>query len=202
MITVKEFMEVVDYRITEGSDYGWDCFGSHAYTLSSWNGEHDGHSFNIVFDTEHQTVYQVEAFDYAHNRAYRLMHPDCVEDYRKESSLRNIDPDEALDEIRFVDLETVEDFIEKAQAIIAGEDYDTRVSIPLNIPQDDLLIIFKAAHERDMTLNEFVEEALKTMIADFEHDPEEFKARAQHFTNTDNPIDFPITKKKKKKKSG
>jgi hypothetical protein len=30
MLTVKEWMELVDHRITEGSDYGWMCFGPDA----------------------------------------------------------------------------------------------------------------------------------------------------------------------------
>ena len=40
MITLKDFMEVVDYRVTEGSEFTWTCFGPAAYTLSAWNGDH------------------------------------------------------------------------------------------------------------------------------------------------------------------
>jgi len=43
MITLKQWMEVVNYRITEGSQFQWECYGSHAYTLDSWNGDIDGH---------------------------------------------------------------------------------------------------------------------------------------------------------------
>lgn len=169
MITLKEFMEVIDYRITEGSDYCWDCFGSNAYCLSSWNGEHDGHSLSITFDTKYQTVYQVEAFDYKNNRAYRLMHPDCVEDYQNEADMRQTDPNEAWDNVKFVDLETEEDWLKKAQAIIAGEDYDTRVSVPVEFTDEELLKYMTMAHERDMTFNEFVEQALKDLIEEHKH---------------------------------
>ena len=41
MITLKEWMELVDYRITEGSDYCWSCYGPDAYSLDSWNGDQD-----------------------------------------------------------------------------------------------------------------------------------------------------------------
>ena len=177
MITLKQFMELVDYRITEGGEYGWTSFGLNAYSLSSWNGDHDGWSFSITFDTKYQTVYMVEACDFARDRAYRLIHPDCIKDYREEARERDIPVDEAWDNVNYVDLETDEDWLEKARAIVSGEDYDTRVSIPLNIPRDELLIIFQAAHERDITLNEFVEEALKEAIADFEQNPEEFKRK-------------------------
>ena len=52
MITLKEWMEIVDYRITEGSGYQWQCYGPNAYCLDSWNGEQDGHSLSIIFDTK------------------------------------------------------------------------------------------------------------------------------------------------------
>ena len=38
MITMKEWMELVDYKITEGDSYGWSCYGPNSYQLSSWNG--------------------------------------------------------------------------------------------------------------------------------------------------------------------
>ena len=72
MITLKEWMELVDYRITEGSEYCWQCYGPDAYSLDSWNGDQNGYSFCIIFDNKTQVVYEVQAHDYVHNRAYRL----------------------------------------------------------------------------------------------------------------------------------
>ncbi len=167
MITLKQFINLIDYRITEGCDYTWDCYGPNAYNLSSWNGDHDGHSLNVVFDTEFQTVYEVQVHDYKQNRAYRLIHPDCVEDYQREARERDVNPNEAWDDVDYVDLDVDEDFIEKAQAIIAGEDYDTRVSVPVNFTDEELLTYMKMAHDRDMTFNEFVEQALRAAIDDF-----------------------------------
>lgn len=180
MITLKEFMEVVDYRITEGSEFSWPCFGDDSvpYTLSAWNGDQDGWSFNITFDTGTQDVYMVESCDYKHKRAYRLINPNWNQAYEDYAKVHNPEyANQAWDDINYVDLESDDDWIQKALAIKAGEDYDTRVSIPLDIPEDELLVIFKAAHERDMTLNQFVEEALKTALEDFERDPESFKKK-------------------------
>ncbi len=180
MISLKEFMEVVDYRVTEGSDYTWPCFGegSKPYSLSAWNGDHDGWSFNIVFDTGTQEVYMVESCDYKHQRAYRRINPDWVQAYREHAEEHSPEyVDQAWDDVNYVDLESDDDWIQKALAIISGEDYDTRVSIPLDIPEDELLIFFKAAHERDMTFNEFVEDVLRKALEDFERDPDEFKQR-------------------------
>lgn len=184
MITMQEFMEVIDYRITEGGDYTWRCFGdeSRPYSLTAWNGDHDGWSFNITFDTGTQEVYIVEACDFKNDRAYRIINPDWIEQYQEYAKNHNPkNRNEAWDGVDFVDLESDDDWIQKALAIKAGEDYDTRVSIPLEIPEDELMLLFKAAHERDMTFNQFVEEAIKAAIADAERDPEGFKRRAEQW---------------------
>lgn len=163
MITMQEFMEVVEYRITEGSEYTWTCFGDAAkpYSLSAWNQEHDGWSFNIVFDTGTQDVYMVEACDYKHNRAYRLINPAYEQDYRAYAKDELSEyADQAWDGVNYVDLEEVDDWIQKSLAIKAGEDYDTRVSVPLELGVDELFQLMKLAHERDRTLNQLVEEIL------------------------------------------
>lgn len=151
MITLKEWMELADYRITEGSDYFTNITG--LYSLSSWNEQQDGFSFFIAFDPrDNQRVYAVEACDYANNRAYRLKDPDIVLDKQ------------AWDDVDFVDLEDDDDFMQKALAIRAGEDYDTRVSIPVTFPDDVLFTLMKQAHEADITFNQHVENILKVAI--------------------------------------
>jgi hypothetical protein len=154
MITLKEWMEVANYRITEGGDYF--AYGG-AYALTSWSGDQDGYSIEIIFSPRTQEVYEVQACDYKHNRAYRLVHGD----YRDEKL-----NDEAWDDVNWVDLESDDDWIQKALSIVAGEDYDTRVTIPLDLPEAELMVLFKAAHEADMTFNDFVEKILREKLAD------------------------------------
>ena len=152
MITLKEWMEVANYRITEGSDYY--AYGG-AYALSSWNGEQDGYSLEIIFDQKTQVVYEVQACDYRHNRAYRLINELHKEERRD---------DEAWDDAKWVDLEADDDWIQKALAIVAGEDYDTRVSVPMDFSDEELLQYMKLAHEQDITFNQLVERALREAI--------------------------------------
>ena len=168
MITLKEWMEIVNYRITEGSAYGWQCYGHDAYMLDSWNGEHDGHSFTIIFDTKTQVVYEVQAHDYVHNRAYRMINEDFRKKNKKEARRRAVNKDEAWDDVRYVDLDVDDDFIQKCLAIRAGEDYDTRVLVPIDFTDQELLAYMKLAHERDITFNQFVEETLRLAIASAE----------------------------------
>jgi len=165
---MKEWMELVEYRITEGSDYGWQCYGSDAYMLDSWNGEQDGHSFTIIFDTKDQTVYEVQAHDYVHNRAYRMINEDFAKKNRKEAKRRDIDRAEAWDNVDYVDLDVDDDFFQKALAIREGEDYDTRVSVPLELDDATMFQMMRMAHERDLTLNEFVEDVLRQAIEEKE----------------------------------
>lgn len=163
MLTLKDFFEVTNYRVTEGSDYGWQCFGPNAYGLDSWNGEQDGHTVRVVFDTKHQTVYQAEAHDYKNRKSYRWTHPDCLADFLEEVKNRNCN-DEAYDGVKFVDLETVTDFLEKAGAIVAGTAYDTRVQVPLTLDKEQIFELMQLAHEQDITLNQLVENLLKEFI--------------------------------------
>lgn len=151
MLTLKEWMELVDCRITEGGSYFTNIPG--LYSLSAWNERQDGWSFVIAFDPkDNQRVYVVEAWDYARNRAYRLKDPAIELDKQ------------AWDDVDFTELEDDDDFFQKALAIKTGEDYDTRVSVPLDLPDELMFKLMKQAHQQDITLNQLVEEALRKVI--------------------------------------
>ena len=152
MITLKQFMEIVNYRICEGS--AWNGFVPGAYSLDYWNGDHDGHSLCVIFNTQDQTVYSVQACDYKNNRAYRFTHPEHRKDLDKE----------AWDDVKWCDLDVEDDWLEKAQAIVDGRDYDTRVQLPLELGEDELFRLMSMAHERDITLNQLVTEIIQRVI--------------------------------------
>ena len=160
MISMKKWMELVNYRITEGADYCWDCFGYNAYTLDAWDGDNDnGWSLCITFDTKTQEVYQVEAHDYKNRRAYRLTNPDFREAYNKEAEGC---PD--CYEYDVHDLEVDDDWETKAFSIVNYADYDTGILVPLDFTDEELLPIFKSAHEANMTFNDYVCMALRNYL--------------------------------------
>jgi hypothetical protein len=165
MITLKQWMEAVDYRITEGGEYGWTCYGSNAYSLDSWNGDHEGHSFSIYFDTKTQEVYEVQAHDFKRQRAYRIINPQYKAAHDTEAAGRDVVADNAWDEVSFVELETDEDWLDKARAIFNDEEYDNRVGVPLDLPDNILFELMRQAHEQDITLNQLVEKVLVSEIA-------------------------------------
>jgi len=193
MITMKEWMELVDYKITEGGDYGWRCYGPNAYQLSSWNGIHGagGYSFNIVFSTKTQKVYEVSVCDYTNNRAYRMIALDKQEKYRKEAKRNFTNLNEAWDNVDYVDLEVDDDFISKCLAIKAGEDYSTDISVPLDLPDDLLMFAFKAAHAENITFNDWMNKMLKSFI-DKVKAGEYTRENAQDWLAENNLPPFPV----------
>jgi len=166
MITLKTYIEAINYQISGGSDYQWDCFGDTARYLdcSDTDDSHATFSINCVFDTVNQTVYTIEAWDYIADKYYRWIHPDYIKAYKKSCKKADVEFKTASDEHNFVDLDVEEDIIEKVSAIVAGQEYDVRVQVPLNLDREQMFDLMKYAHEADMTLNEYVESILRKVI--------------------------------------
>jgi len=166
MITLKQWLELANYRITEGERYLWDCYGKDTYMLSSWNGIHDrgGYSTDIVFDTRTQIVYEVAAHDFTNDRAYRMINPQYVKAHDNEAATRGVDMNTAWDGVEYTELDVEEDFLEKATAIVLGQDYDTRVMIQLELDSELEIEIYRRAHQLDMTVNDYIQMALVELI--------------------------------------
>lgn len=156
-------MEAIKYRITEGSEYHWTCFGENVHQIDS--GKHNQYTICVTFDTVTQHVYELQAWDYVKDKTYRWIDPAYVKAYKKECKKHNVGFKNAFDDVDYIDLELAEDLLEKAHAMVEGVDYDERVSVPLTLEDDVLFELMKRAHEADMSLNNFVEHVLETEIA-------------------------------------
>jgi hypothetical protein len=134
--------------------------------LSSWNGIHGrgGYSTEIVFDTKTQTVYEVSAYDFTNDRAYRVINPGYAKAHAEEAATRGVDMNTAWDGVDYTDLDVEEDFLEKATAIVNGQDYDTRVMISLELDSELEIEIYRRAHQLDMTVNDYIQMALVELI--------------------------------------
>ena len=154
MITMKEWMEAIDYRISEGSDFLWECYGPNVYALDA-NDDH--FSTSIIFNNRTQEVYEVDVSDYLKNRAYVFRNPLYKDKYYQEAMDKNVRPTEAWDSVDFIEIEVAEDFLEKMRAIISGKDYDTRIQIQVNLDRDLMFQLMTIAHERDITLNSLID---------------------------------------------
>jgi hypothetical protein len=93
-----------------------------------------------------------------------MINPNNVEKHRKEAVARDVNLNEAWEDVDYVDLEVDDDFIQKCLAIKAGEDYDTGALVPIDLPDDLLLQAALEAHKRNITLNAYINMALVALV--------------------------------------
>ena len=169
-MNLEQVNNLFQHRITDGSEYLWHCYGDNVRSIDYTSTYACGY---VVFDTDTQTVYEVSVSPVAGSwdvepKPYRYINIEYQEAYKQEATSRGIDPNEAWDDIKWVDLETEEDFIEKATAMFNGEKFDTRIQVPIDLDNDTMLKLAMEAHKRDITLNKMVEEVLRNVIAEHE----------------------------------
>jgi hypothetical protein len=109
-----------------------------------------------------------------------MINPTHQPQFMMEVASRGID-DTAWEDVKWIDLEVDDDFIQKALAIKAGEDYNTNISVPLDFTDEELLKYMVMAHERDMTFNQFVTEALQAAIDEYNRNPDSMKDKADQW---------------------
>ena len=162
---LNEVNEALDHKITSGSEYQWNCYPDARYL----DYESDFAHVSVLYSTTDQTVYQAEvsvkreAWD-EDKKPYRWLNPDYKDALYKESEKRQVDTDIAWDDVKWIDLEMAEDFLEKATAIFSGEEFDTRVKVEFDLDERSILKLATEAHKRDITLNKMIEIILQEVI--------------------------------------
>ena len=89
--------------------------------------------------------------------------PEYV-DKRREFCATNQWADIAWKNIKWIEIDEESDILEKVTKIVSGVEYDTRVTVPLDIPDDVFLQIAKLAHQDDITFNKYIEKILTYLI--------------------------------------
>ena len=79
----------MDYKIGEGYEYRWDCYGQNACGLE-WARSDLAASASIIYDTKTQAVYEMSVWDCREERPkiYRWIRPEYIKKYKKESKER------------------------------------------------------------------------------------------------------------------
>lgn len=155
MITLKQYLEAVDYQITDSDSN----YLTHVMNLDYWDGKENGVAASVCYDTENQQVIYATVCDYSKNKAYRLS-SNLAPEY---------DSDEyAYDEVKWIVLETDNDFLTKLKAIVNYQPYDTTIEIEIDLTDKEQLTLMRMAHEVNMTVNEYVEDILIRYIRDYE----------------------------------
>lgn len=157
--------EALNHQITGGSEYGWHCFPDARFL----DYESEYAHVSILYSTTDQTVYQADTsikrdMWSKDEKPYRWTNPLFKDAYLNEAKERNVDPDHAWDDVKWVDLEVDEDFLEKAHAMFNGDEWDDRIQVPIDLDDDLILQLAMEAHKRDITLNKMVEIILLEVI--------------------------------------
>ena len=174
-VLLSDWLEIAESRITCAEQYNWNCYGDNAFSITFWNQIHgvDERATTVVFDLRTQEVYEAIVFTGQcgndSGSGYRWFNENYRQAYFSECTQRDIDDEEF---ITYTDLEVWEDFAEKCHAILNNYEYDTRVKIPLNFSDEELLQLFKLAHEEDVTFNDFIENGLRETINSMLNDKE------------------------------
>lgn len=153
-----EYLKAVKYQIAEGVKFEWECYGQNAFVYDAV--ETDTWWSSVVFDTKTGEIREMYVQDDIAHVHYIYRDPAFVDAYNTELLKRANGIEYRDSDITYVNLEHVEDFIEKLENIAAGKPYDPRVLVKIECTDEQFYTIAKAAHSLDMTVNEFVEHAV------------------------------------------
>ena len=90
MITIKDWMEGVKYRVTDSFGWNWDCFGSNAICLESEWGCVDGRTYTVCYDRETMEVYKICSYSNSDCTALRWLNPTFRKAYLAEEKSKGL----------------------------------------------------------------------------------------------------------------
>lgn len=161
-----EYMVLINDKITSGSEYCWNCYGTTAYEYSHEQDEGSRYSISIVFDTHDRTVYELTALDYENEVQFRWINPAFKNALKAECKSRNFDFYTAFDDAFYTDISSVVEFLSAAIDIINRKEDKTTVLVSLDIPDDVLRFLIAQAATEDITLNQYIETILIENLQD------------------------------------
>ena len=154
MFYISNFLKMIQHKVTDGSEYLWDCFGTNARFMESTN---DDYSIECIFDYKTNRVYQIMLS--LESGYYRWTDLNYISEFKKESDFRLGANYES--EVNYIEVESLEDFLTMVRkAVNIKED----TTVELNLTDDEVLGLMKIAHERDITLNQLVNDILREYL--------------------------------------
>jgi len=171
---LSKWMDAVGCRITSGSDYLWNCYGSHAYSLDS---DTDSICVSVIFNRQDQTVFEITLCDTEQGLAWRWIDPKRRAQHDEECARRQVN-DVAWDQVEYVNLETADQILEQVVKMTQPTPTD-EVDVPVDLDRDMLFDAMLLAHERNITLNQLINEALREAVEEYERDPTGMQHRVE-----------------------
>ena len=160
---LKDVLEAVEYRFSSGDRYLWQCYGDDSVYLNLKDVQ-DRPVGSILFDSNTAEVYEITVEVPGEQLCYRWINPEFVDDYRDEAESRGVDPDIAWDDVKYTDIETEDDMLDKLNAIINCREFDRSIVVPIYLSEQEELLLHRSAHEAGVSTNEYVNMILRRLI--------------------------------------
>lgn len=181
-LTLADVNEVLNHQISEGSEYQWHCYGPNAryldYTIDGIDV-----TASVVHDVVTQEIYEATLCDAPNDLAYRWSNPDFYKAHAKEAKKRGIDSAVAWDDVKFQEVDVDQwiqlamefmdyaDSVEEENLIASmptwNDEEITGTDVQIDLPDNELLQLCLMAHDRDITLNEMVNNILREYIEEY-----------------------------------
>jgi hypothetical protein len=153
------------HKIVGGSEYQWACYPNARYLDYESEYAHASVIFSMVNQEVYEAEISVKQNAWAEDmRPYRWLNPNSKDFMIAEAKERNVKWRRAWDEVKYIDLDLEQDFLEKSIAIFNGKEFDKRVQMEVDLDDETMLALAKGAHERDITINKYIEEVLLHLI--------------------------------------
>ena len=155
MIKLHKFLNVINYNIHDKSFLENTIYNQETNLVCKITYGNEDHFLTCTFDVISQEILEITAEDYVLQNFYRWTTSDFAELQEEDANWVGK---------KYSELEVIEDILEKASAIVDGRLYDTRISVPLDLTDEDFMVFARSAHEKDITFNQLVERALSAAI--------------------------------------
>lgn len=88
---IQNYLEVLDYKISDGSKFLWNCFGENCYILTWRETEYDWeYTSSVYFDTITKEVYMMELFDEKENKCHYWLNSKFIDAYEQDCIRRGV----------------------------------------------------------------------------------------------------------------
>ena len=154
---IEKILKSIEHNIGEVSNFLWNSLGeSKIWEIKNIKGDIVG----IFVANKEGEVLEVD-FDHTYGGKevfYRWIKPSLkfayIEEYNEKAKSRN----------KFTELDDELDCLEKVNAVVNIKGFDIRVVTPINLADEDFLLIAKMAHAANITFNDQVNVMLKNLV--------------------------------------
>ena len=102
-IEIKDFVTAVRFMLDCGYEYGWNCYGEESCGIG-WTAADNKASSLMIYDARDGRVFEVSVWDDEAHSVPRWIRKGFKAKHDREARLLNVDPDIAIDRVRYEDV--------------------------------------------------------------------------------------------------